>query len=292
MTYTIKTDLLEYKFSNIGAELISAKSNNGNEFIWIADPDVWPEHSPVLFPICGRLLNGEYSYKGKNYKMGCHGFFSSSTVTVVEQTRSMIKFRLSSNEKTLAVYPFDFELDITYTAHKNKLTIAAEVKNTGIDILPFMYGGHPGFNLPFEKGLVLSDHKVKFEKNRFDIHHQQNTFFVNPIGEEFYLDEGVLTLDEDMIEKAGTLIFKNSGNKVILFSDKSNKNIEVLYDNNFDYLCMWKYPGERAAYICIEPWSGTPSDGLVPEDFETRGSMVRINSGEAKKFVYEIVFND
>lgn len=50
MNYTIKSGDISFTVYTLGAELISAKNQNGDEFIWQANPDFWGEHAPLLFP--------------------------------------------------------------------------------------------------------------------------------------------------------------------------------------------------------------------------------------------------
>ena len=61
MIYTLSNDKIIASFDTLGAELISVKSIDGCEYIWQADPTYWAEHSPIMFPICGRLPNGRYT---------------------------------------------------------------------------------------------------------------------------------------------------------------------------------------------------------------------------------------
>ena len=49
-----------------------------------------------------------------------------------------------SNEETKEVYPFEFELVITYTLEKNMLHVKWEVKNPGNETMYFTIGGPPG----------------------------------------------------------------------------------------------------------------------------------------------------
>ena len=58
-----------------GAELQSLyNSDTGLEYIWEGDPAFWSGRSPVLFPIVGALINGEYIFNGKKYQLPRHGF--------------------------------------------------------------------------------------------------------------------------------------------------------------------------------------------------------------------------
>lgn len=56
-----------------GAELVSLRDADGTEFLWQAGP-AWRRHSPVLFPIVGRLKGDQLRHRGQNYPMTQHGF--------------------------------------------------------------------------------------------------------------------------------------------------------------------------------------------------------------------------
>ena len=84
---TIANDFLTVNISRHGAELTSIKDNlTGRERLWQADPEVWPRHAPVLFPIVGALADQQYQYAGKTYHMGQHGFARDRDFTVVSAT--------------------------------------------------------------------------------------------------------------------------------------------------------------------------------------------------------------
>ena len=77
MNYTLKNDLLTITISDLGGELQSVKGN-GCEYLWQGDPSYWTGRAPLLFPICGRFFDGRYTYAGKTYEMGTHGFLRHS----------------------------------------------------------------------------------------------------------------------------------------------------------------------------------------------------------------------
>ena len=69
----IKNDVLNVCITTLGAQIKSVKSDK--EYMWEGNPDIWGKHAPVLFPVCGRLKDGKYTYKGKEelyYSVGCH----------------------------------------------------------------------------------------------------------------------------------------------------------------------------------------------------------------------------
>ena len=42
-----------------GGQICSLRGSDGREAIWQADPAVWPQHAPVLFPVCGSVKHDQ-----------------------------------------------------------------------------------------------------------------------------------------------------------------------------------------------------------------------------------------
>ena len=57
-----------------GAQMTSFKGNDNREVIWQADPAVWGNHAPVLFPICGTAKDNHVIIDGVSYPIAKHGF--------------------------------------------------------------------------------------------------------------------------------------------------------------------------------------------------------------------------
>ena len=70
----LKNEQLTIVISEVGAELQSIKDVNGKEYLWQADPNYWPRHSPILFPIVCSVNNDTYRVEGKEYHLPRHGF--------------------------------------------------------------------------------------------------------------------------------------------------------------------------------------------------------------------------
>ena len=105
-----------------GAELNSLqKIENDFEYIWQGNPKYWARHSPVLFPIVGRLKNDSYFYKDKKYSLSQHGFARDKEFELLKKEHDFIEFSLKNDEETLKNYPFLFELNISYKLEKTKL---------------------------------------------------------------------------------------------------------------------------------------------------------------------------
>ena len=287
MIYTIKSDLLTVQLNDAGAELYSAKGADGHEYIWNGDERYWKDRAPLLFPTCGRLLENKFVYGGKEYAMRSHGFAKKCVFEVVSKEESKIVFKLSENEMTLNEYPFNFELYAEYEVSGNTLDARFTVKNTDEKLLPYMFGWHPGFML--DGSGAIGDFTLDFDgKTNLEWHPLQNGPFVNPNGKDYAID-GKYALCEKEIYENDTMIFVGTGDKTRLTSPDTKYAVEFAWSKNLPYFCIWKDDNSDARFICLEPWSHVPADGVTPENFETR-TMARLESGKSESYTYTVKF--
>jgi hypothetical protein len=129
LTTIIKNSDLTAEIKHFGAELFSLKDNANKEYMWEGNPDFWGKHSPVLFPIVGTLKNNTYQYNNKEYHLSRHGFARDMEFQLAGKTENSATFSIHSNEETLKVYSFEFELQIIYTLENCSLIIEYKVIN-------------------------------------------------------------------------------------------------------------------------------------------------------------------
>ena len=284
MIYTLKNEQLEVKVNSLGAELISAIGQNGFEYIWQGSE--WKKHAPVLFPICGALLDGKYIFKGREYPLEKHGFAKLYDFEEKEVSETSVTLVLHSNENTLAVYPFEFSLTAKFAISENKLTAVFTVENAGKQIMPYMFGWHPAFTLG-GSGEIGSFY-VDFGKTRELARHTlQNGPFINPFYTSYPLKCGKYYLNEEEIYANDTMIFKDAPKSVRLAGGAQKRKLTLEYSDNLPYLCIWKYPASSARYVCLEPWSDIPSDGKTAENFLSR-QMSRLSPSETEDYKYTL----
>ena len=83
--------------------------------------------NPILFPLCGNVVDNTYTHNGKPYTIKQHGFARELPWSVVSQSTedgASLTLGLNSNDQTRAVYPFEFELAFTYTLKGDTLTLS------------------------------------------------------------------------------------------------------------------------------------------------------------------------
>ena len=149
MVVTLSNSYLSAKIYTKGAELFSLQNQmTKQEYIWEGDPKHWGKHSPVLFPIVGTLKNNSYFYKDQEYNLSRHGFARDLDFEVIQSTENQVVFSLKASEATKKVYPFEFELQLTYSLLETKLELKYTVINKDSVAMPFSIGAHPAFALP------------------------------------------------------------------------------------------------------------------------------------------------
>ena len=153
--------------------------------------------------------------------------------------------------------------------------------------MPYMFGWHPGFVLKTENGTDINDYKLELGVNELTWHPLQNGPFVNPKSESYPIPDGAYHLNEEEIYKNDTMIFKGQPSRLTMTADGSDYYLGLEWSDNLPYLCIWKDEFNAAKFICLEPWSAVPADGVTPENFDTR-AMNRLAGGKSETFVYKV----
>ena len=293
MNFVIKNLHYTLTVSDKGAEMISLKRDTGAELMWqCEDEELWCDHAPLLFPVCGQLKGKGYEYKGVRYDMTSHGFIKNALFTPVLKEEDKIVLTTSSNEQTKKIYPFDFELRVIYKLEGNKLTVTANIKNTGSDTLHATFGAHPGFNLPLDKESAFESYFIEFsEKSVPDQILLSPECAVTGETAPLMLEDGrILRLRHDLFIPDG--IFMSGMPKgLTLRSTTDSHKVTVKYDD-MDYLGIWQEYGLDTPFICIEPWCAPPTnDGKTREDLATKKGLFHIAANEEKTVSYSMEFN-
>ncbi|MDU0353286.1 aldose 1-epimerase family protein [Paraglaciecola aquimarina] len=282
--YSISNSLLTCTISELGAEIVSLKSQaNGDEYIWQGDPAIWAGSAPILFPIVGRLKNGKYSVDGQEYALPTHGFINNQYFTLVEKTRSSITLRVKANQATLLLYPFRFQFDVTFSLEQKSLSVTYEISNSDDTELYFSIGSHPAFALPMTE--------FRHEKCKLRFSEQENQYCQliknELLSEQTYsveLTAQTLTLTADLFAR-DALIFRDicSSSITLLIDDVPVLALEM---GNNRHLGLWAKP--NSPYICLEPWTATDETETTPTELKLKPDMLCLSSGATYSNYYRI----
>ena len=256
---TIKNEYLTARIAERGAELKSL-SRDGIEFMYEGRPEVWDYSAPMVFPICGALKDGKFTYRGKEYSLMKHGFARTAVFSAEKLSESSAVFTLAPTEEMKSSYPFDFELRVIFSLVGERLSVKYEVENKGNGTMYFSIGSHEAYRTEggIERFDVVFDEPITVLKTAIEdgltgkktVPVLKNSA-VYPLYESVFINDALVF--RDFPTRAATLRDRVTGRGVrVEFPDMKN-------------MLLWHVPG--APYMCIEPWSGMPdahdADGLI-----------------------------
>lgn len=162
MNYTIKNQGLLLEISNHGAEIKVIKYQN-IDYLHNSDPKFWGRSAPILFPNIGTIKNGQSFINNIPYTMMKHGFYPWSRLYDNTPWNLFITFSYLSTEEDLKLYPFSFNIDVTYQVHGNLLKSYIVITNLSDETMSFNLGLHPAFKVPLFDGEKFEDYKIIFK---------------------------------------------------------------------------------------------------------------------------------
>ncbi|MDU1054254.1 aldose 1-epimerase family protein [Clostridium baratii] len=256
MLYTLKNSTIKITASTYGGELHNLTSGKTNtEYLWNGDSTYWKYHAPILFPIVGKVKDGEYRACGQTYKLPQHGLARVSEFNMIDKTDDSITFELKYSEDTLKVYPYKFSLRINYTLIDNGVKVTYSVKNLDDKIIYFSIGAHPAFMCPIEKNETMNDYYFEFNEveNKSIMLLNSNGYFKHE-KEPYLNNSNIIPLSKEVF-KNDALVFENlKSNKISLKSKNHNKSLTMDF-TGFPYMGLWS-KATGAPFVCIEPWFG------------------------------------
>ncbi len=271
--------MLEIKSVEKGAELISVKLN-GIEKLHDGET-FWNRHSPILFPIVGKLKDNKTIIAGKVYEIGQHGFARDLNFEKIGDNSYVLK----SNEETLKKFPFKFELYVSYEVKSNKLSTRYKVVNKDEKQMIFGLGGHPAFVCDYSSG----KYRIEFEEIEDELKIFQLEDGLVSDKETMvkkYFKENRIFLDKHTFEKDAIIMKNLKSNKVYLKTEQ--KKILCFDFTGFKYLAIWSK--ENAPFICIEPWFNTADTVSSEGYFEEKENILKIDSNEEFECKYTVEF--
>lgn len=271
--------MIEIKTINKGAELVSVKFN-GIEKMHDGE-SFWNRHSPVLFPIVGKLKNGKTIINGKEYEMGQHGFARDMEFEKIDENSYVLK----SNDETLKKFPFKFELYISYEVTSKKVITKYKVINKDEKLMIFGLGGHPAFVCEYSSG----KYRLEFEdiEDELEIYQLEDGLVkIEPEKTKKFIRENRIFLDNHIFQNDAIIMKNLTSDKIYLKTE--TKTILGFEFKNFPYLAIWSKPD--APFICIEPWFNTADKVDSNGKFEEKEDLIELKPNQEFNCEYSVEF--
>jgi galactose mutarotase-like enzyme len=280
--YSIASDYLQVSVKTLGAELCRLRLG-GQDLLWGGDPAVWGRQAPVLFPVVGALKDGRLVHHGQSYPMPRHGFARDRGFSLVRLTGHSCCLRLRDDPATRAMYPFPFQLEVSFRIDGPELTVRYELHNPGDADLPASFGAHPAFRWPLQPGTPRNTHWLAFEKaERAPLPALDADGLLAAASRPSPLEGRRLRLKPELFS-ADALIFNPVQSRSVRFSGPGAPVLEVGWEG-FQQLGLWS----KGAFLCIEPWRGYASPADFAGEFTDKPGVFLVSPGGTAAAQYSV----
>ena len=249
----------------------------------------WKRHSPILFPIVGKLKMNRTIIGGRVYEMYQHGFARDMDFEPITKLDNFHSYVLRSNKNTNSKYPYEFELYTTYRLDENKLTTIYRVINTSPVNMPFGIGGHPAFKIDLDE-LQKGNYYLEFEENEDKIHF---LYLVDGLigidyAKNIIKDKKIIELDSKTFNNDAIIMKGLTSHKISLKNKASGKTLLTMDFTDFPYLALWSKP--NAPFLCIEPWYSTADNVKSTGVFTQKQDIILLKPKETFECKYTVEF--
>ena len=195
--------------------------------------------------------------------------------------------RLTEDADTLAAYPFPFVLDLDWTVAEGRLTCAATVLNpaTAPGHLPFSLGAHPAFAWPLPGASSPERHILSFPGTTLEtLPARRLTGGLLDAAETIPLPGGCLPLHPALFDADAIVVPGFPGRRLRYAAPTAASGAALNMGwEGFGDLGLWSRPG-GAAFLCLEPWSGTAPPLGWDGDFTEKPGITLLQPGESRAF--------
>lgn len=288
--HSIENDDIYLEVDSFGAEWRVLKGfKKKASCLWGGTPEVWPRHSPVLFPIVGKLNGNSYQLNERSYSLNQHGFARDHEFVLENASGNELVFLLNSNAETLRLYPFQFELRIRYSLKANALSTLYEVKNLeGSRDLPFSIGAHPGFSYDWlSQGKQWSDVLVRFHENEGTFRVLNGGLVDVSLRSKAEISARKLQLVPDLFDQDALILEKIRSRWVELATGDHDRLIRMEFDKAYAF-GLWSKKVQE--FICLEPWWGIADPLGHKGDLREKPGITWLKPGESWHTQWRLVF--
>jgi galactose mutarotase-like enzyme len=227
---------------------------------------------PLLFPSPGPLANDRFDRGGRSGSMKQHGFARNLPWQVGEAgvgaagaegaNAERVRLTLASNDATLAMYPFPFQVTLDVSLRGASLRLDVAVQNTGSEPMPFAFGIHPYFHVTDKAKARIATRATRAFDNV--------TKTVGPF-------HGF-----DLTAKEVDLHLLDHGSSASSLDFGDGRHLDVSASPEFGRWVVWTLAGKD--FVCLEPWTA-PANAL-----NTGESLLTVAPGQSQPLWIELAY--
>ena len=196
-----------------------------------------------------------YTVDGKEYHLPRHGFARDTKFKLIAQGKHKVTYALHETEDTLKVYPYRFNLAVSYRLSGNKIHVVWHVENTDTQEIHFQIGGHPAFLAPGceedeeLRGVIRLDNTMPMLgiKSYIDGSHEMVEIPLD-------IKDGCIAFNDEFFANDSVKIHDCQTRQACLLNPDGSPAVTV--DYKCPIIAFWSPYKKKAPFVCIEPWYG------------------------------------
>lgn len=291
----IENQYLKVTIALKGAEL-RAINYQGIAFLHDGNPQYWNRVAPYLFPNVGALKNNQTVIDGQTYQLPKHGFLRDMQFKIHSLKQDEVDLYVTSDESTLKLYPFDFNIHVKYQLNEKQLLTQITIENQGQGKMPFNFGLHPGFRVPLFDGEHFTDYVIEFEQAETAVLPTvdlSNGLIDETIPYRYFTNLKTLQLNYDDYRNDALIFAKVSSQALTIKHYQKNHGIKFSFAP-FPTIAIWTPSHAQAPLIALEPWIGQADAPQTNGDFRTKKDLITLNNNEVFviNYIIEPFIND
>ncbi len=239
---------------------------------WAANPGrAGRNGTPVLFPFPNRIRDARYVFEGKQYQLvankppnAIHGFAIEANWEVVshqaDDSGASItgRFQISRNRpEDLARWPADAILEMRYTLAGQRLRLDVSVTNPSNTLLPWGFGIHPYFRLPFDPDGDRARTRIILPASQYWVLQDSlPTGERRPVDDRLDFRQGKPIDGLDVDDVLTGLLFEGEQGTCRLVDDALGAEFRLGFDRTIRELVVFT-PPVGGGVIAVEPYTQT-----------------------------------
>lgn len=250
---------------------------------------------PILFPFPGRIRDARFEFEGKTYELvpnkaphAIHGFALDAPWDVVEHDATqdgatvLGRFQTSRNAPgAVGRWPADAILEVRYTLAGSRLSIDVKVTNPDQTPLPWGFGLHSYFRLPFDSRETRHDAGVRVPASGFWV--LENGLPTGEIrdvtGTRFDYRDGVAMSE---IEADDALTRLDPGIGCRLIDESLGMELVMNYDSIIREIVVFTPQGSRGV-VAVEPYTQM-ADAFALQSLGANSGLQLLDPGASSSF--------
>ncbi len=260
-----------------GAEFASIRDKStGRELLWQGDPGVWAHRAPLLFPVCGPLLDDRFEVEGQQYQMPPGGFALGMRHKLVCCDQNLICLRLESTPETEAVFPCKFAVKTTFALKENRVSSRMKVLNYDKKEMYFRCGFTTAFSCPGGgEGC-----QVRLEQpEALTVLEQDGAGFLTRGSRMWEPENGVIPVTAGELDRG--IILKEPTSQYFQLECGDRYPVIRLYLRGAPYGYLRSAPaGGSRQLLAMGSWHGVPDFADSPADWSQKESVIPLGAME------------